>query len=180
MVMPDVNGMETATTLRQLGDDGIIIFITSSTEYAVASYDVHAFYYMLKPVDRAKLFRILDSALEQIKDDEPKIIIHGKTADYNIEIGSIAYIDLVNRAPVYHLQDGRVIELPQLRGSFKELSDPLLKDRRFVACGASHVINMSCIDVADSESILLKDGTLIFPPKSAWAAMKKALTDYYN
>lgn len=75
MIMPDINGIELATTLRLIGDSGKIIFLTSSLEYAVASYDVEAFYYMLKPVDRQKLFRILDRAVGLISQGDDTLEI---------------------------------------------------------------------------------------------------------
>ena len=50
MLMPEMNGLEVASTLRMLKDDGKIIFLTATLDYAVASYDVRAFYYLVKPV----------------------------------------------------------------------------------------------------------------------------------
>ena len=65
IIMNGMNGLETAVVLRSSGCDGHVIFLTASPEYAVASYEVNALYYMLKPIDRDKLFKILDLAVSK-------------------------------------------------------------------------------------------------------------------
>ena len=50
IVMPEINGIELGVELRKLGYDGKIIYLTSSKEFAVDSYKVKAFNYILKPV----------------------------------------------------------------------------------------------------------------------------------
>lgn len=49
------NGMDLAAQLREKGDSCALIFVTSSDAFAVASYDVQAAYYLLKPLDTNKL-----------------------------------------------------------------------------------------------------------------------------
>ena len=55
------NGMDLAAQLREEGDSCALIFVTSSDAFAVASYDVQAAYYLLKPLDTNKLTKVLDS-----------------------------------------------------------------------------------------------------------------------
>ena len=55
------NGMDLAAQLREKGDSCALIFVTSSDAFAVASYDVQAAYYLLKPLDTNKLTKVLDS-----------------------------------------------------------------------------------------------------------------------
>ena len=58
--MGDMNGMELARELRARGDMLPIIFITGFSEYIGDGYDVEALHYLLKPVDKIKLFQVLD------------------------------------------------------------------------------------------------------------------------
>ena len=60
VIMPLLNGMDTARELRNDNQIVPIIFLTSSREFAVDSYEVKAFHYLIKPVDDVKLFRTLD------------------------------------------------------------------------------------------------------------------------
>ena len=66
VIMPLMSGMDTARELRMDEQTVPIIFLTSSKEFAVDSYDVNAFHYLIKPVDERKLFHILDEFLETI------------------------------------------------------------------------------------------------------------------
>ena len=54
VVMPDLNGIEAGRTLRALGTAGEIIYLSQVADYAPDSYDVQAFYYLLKPIDEAR------------------------------------------------------------------------------------------------------------------------------
>ena len=173
LVMPGMNGMELASTLRLMKDNGKIIFLTSTVEYAVASYDVNAFYFMLKPVDRDKLFKTLDSAVREIVPGGKCITVKANRCETAVNISDIMYIELVNRAPIYHLSGGRTVEGVTLRGSFREHVAPVLEDERFVLCGVSSVVNIDCVDALDSDSVLLRDGTQLFPPKSAYPELRR-------
>ena len=50
ILMPLLNGMDTARELRQYDKTVKIIFLTSSPEFALESYDVKAYSYLLKPM----------------------------------------------------------------------------------------------------------------------------------
>ena len=64
ILMPELNGIETGHRLRALGMGGEIVYLTSSNDFAADSYDVRAFFYLLKPVDRKKLFHVMDGAVK--------------------------------------------------------------------------------------------------------------------
>ena len=49
--MEDTMGNEIAHKLRAMGDQGEIIFLTASPDFAIESYDVDAGGYLLKPLD---------------------------------------------------------------------------------------------------------------------------------
>ena len=106
IVMPGINGMELASTLRMMKDEGSIIFTTASMEYAVASYDVKAFYYMVKPIDSHRLFRILDELFLKLKPRESTMTVRTKDGDVDLRLRDILYVEVVDRAMKFHLSDG--------------------------------------------------------------------------
>ena len=69
IIMPGLNGIGAAREIRENDRSIPIIFLTSSPEFAVESYRVRAFDYLLKPVNGEELFRSLDNiyALKQSK-----------------------------------------------------------------------------------------------------------------
>lgn len=60
IVMPLLDGMDTAKELRARDKNVKIIFLTSSPEFALQSYSVKATDYCLKPVTYEKLKEVMD------------------------------------------------------------------------------------------------------------------------
>ena len=57
-IMPGMDGIELGAALRRRDDHGMLIYLTSSPDFALDSYRVDAFDYLLKPVDKELFFRI--------------------------------------------------------------------------------------------------------------------------
>lgn len=176
MIMPGMNGMETATTLRMLNDSGKIIFLTSTVEYAVMSYDVKAFYYMVKPFDREKIYKVMDEACRDILKDEETISVKGPDGVTKIKLEQLLYIDIADRAPQYHLKNGKVVHGKLVRNTFKEVVDEVVSKPGFFLCGTSLVVNTHAIENIDSESLLMEGGVLLYPSKSGISELKKYLS----
>lgn len=67
MIMPLLSGMDTARELRQHDPHVPIIFLTSSPEFALESYEVRTFWYLLKPLDEVRFHAVLDSWYESTR-----------------------------------------------------------------------------------------------------------------
>ena len=181
LIMPGVNGMEVATTLRMLHDEGIIIFLTSTVDYALASYDVNAFHYLMKPLDRYKLFSVLDRATASLQSAEEQfIVVRTKEGEVRVPLNDLQFVSLKNRTLHYHLVRGSDVDGLVIRVPFREAVAPILRDGRFVLCGISMVVNLTCIDQMDCESVLLNDGTMLYPSKTACSALKKEWVAYHK
>ena len=64
--MPGIDGMELAKQVRANGSDAVIIFVTALEEYVFNAFDVRAFNYLVKPIDKNKLNEVLHAAVEEI------------------------------------------------------------------------------------------------------------------
>lgn len=80
IVMPGISGMDVARELRASSESVRIAFLISSPEYAVDSYEVHAAEYLLKPVSRARLERLLDECARADGGEAPSVVV--KTASW--------------------------------------------------------------------------------------------------
>lgn len=58
--MSGMTGMETARRIREQDTNCSLLFVTTSPDFAIDSYDVNATYYLLKPVNEAQVTRALD------------------------------------------------------------------------------------------------------------------------
>ena len=77
--MKELNGMETARRIRELECKVPIVFLTSSRDFAVESYEVHASGYLLKPFEEEKLKDLLNRILHL--SDGTVIVTAGKLVE---------------------------------------------------------------------------------------------------
>ncbi len=54
ILMSNLNGIETSKYIRKIDNSVNIVFLTSSSEFAINGYEVGALDYLLKPVDYKK------------------------------------------------------------------------------------------------------------------------------
>lgn len=59
IVMPEQNGIEVGLSIRKLDGLGLIVYLTTSPDYAVDSYLTNAFHYLLKPVRWEQMVSVL-------------------------------------------------------------------------------------------------------------------------
>ena len=65
IILPNENGIEIAKEIRRYDSVVKIIFLTSSSEFAVQSYTVGAYFYQIKPIWEENFFRLMDSAISE-------------------------------------------------------------------------------------------------------------------
>ena len=72
IVMPGFDGISLGKEIRRQDKSAQIVYFTSSPEFALESYSVHAADYILKPVTKETIFSVLTNVLEQIEQKEPQ------------------------------------------------------------------------------------------------------------
>ena len=180
IVMPGLSGIELGKTLRSMGSKGKIIYLTSSEEFAVDSYKVKAANYILKPVCKEELFSALDDIISEISENEEKSLIV-KTADSitRVTYNSILYAELVKKSVVYHLTDGNTIESTNIRTGFSKAVEELHRDKQFVLCGSSMLVNLSHVKSVQKDSLIFTDGRILYLPKASCIDIRSAWIDYW-
>ncbi|MGO5114433.1 LytR/AlgR family response regulator transcription factor [Candidatus Avoscillospira sp. LCP25S3_F1] len=179
ILMPELSGIETGRRLRALGNGGEIIYLTQSNDFAADSYDVHAFFYLLKPVDRAKFFQILDGAVETLQRRRNcATVVQTPEGPRRILLDHIRYVERVGRCMRYDCTDGVVVS-QTIRIPFREMAAPLLAHRRFFLCGASFVLNFQHVTGVNGQAALLDNGQTVTLPRTAASDFKKAWGNYW-
>ena len=131
ILMPGQNGIETGRRLRALGDGGEIVYLTNSNDFAADSYEVGAFFYLLKPVSRERLFEVLDRAVQRQRERQGSaVVVSTAQGPRRILLEHIRYAERVGRRVRYYCTDGTV-DSQSIRLPFREAAAPLLADRRF-------------------------------------------------
>lgn len=179
ILMPDLSGIDVGRKLRQLENGGEIIYLTTSNDFAADSYEVQAFFYLLKPVETGKFFHVLDGAVERLDRRRSEgVVVSTAAGPRRLLLERIRYAERVGHFVRYYCTDGTV-DSQSIRAPFKEAVALLLADRRFYLCGASFVLNFQHVTGVQGQMALLDDGQAVALPRSAAAEFKKAWGNYW-
>jgi len=179
IVMPELDGIQVGVALRDRDKEGIIIYLTTSPDFALESFNARAFSYLLKPIREEKLFAVLDDIFSLRERHDASVIVRTTEGAVRLSLGSILYVELASRAPHYYLNDGSHLAGMTIRASFQETMRPLLDDRRFHLCGSSFVFNLHHIKSMNKSKVLFDGGRWAAPPRRAFPALQSAWMDYW-
>lgn len=176
IIMPLVNGIQLADEIRSSNTVSKIIFLTSSPEYAVESYSVDAFHYMLKPIKKEALFTLLEKAIADIFNNMQKqIIVKRGTSLTKILLNNLQYAEVVGHTIYYYLKTG---ELLDGLGTMMQLEAELLCDKRFIKSHRSYIVNMDYIENLSPKGITMIRGTQIPISRNIYKELRQAYIDY--
>jgi len=179
IMMPDIDGIRLGLSLRELGFDGKILYLTSSEEYALDAFKARAYNYILKPIEKNTYFQALEDAIGTLSSAEEKsLIVKTKEGNVKLDYSNILYADLDKRAVAYHLIDKQTVIGTTIRTTFAEAVQELSADPRFVMCGASLIVNLSHITIVENNSLLFDTGNRIYIAKRAGKELLAIWQDY--
>ena len=167
------NGINTAKKIREFDKECKIIFITSSKEHAIESYEVRALYYILKPIEEDKLKDAIFIAIEDLNLNDKNIVIKNKKGSYKIIYKDILYAESSARVVIIHLVSGQTISFYSKLKDFIEL----IQDDRFIRCHKSFVVNMHHVIKIEGNYIFMS-GNLKIPISSVNSGRVKE--KYFN
>ncbi|MBE6015753.1 MAG: response regulator transcription factor [Lachnospiraceae bacterium] len=169
IVMPMVTGIEAARELRWNQPDAQIIFATSEKSYALESFDVNPINYIVKPVEKEKLFTTLDMAISRVDLGEEKTVsVKVKGGFQTLRISEILYIDYRNHVVSYHLMNGEIVSTTTLRIGFAEYMETYHDTATFIRCHESIAVNVAAIDKLTKTDITLRSKEVIPVAKSRY------------
>lgn len=111
IIMPLLNGMETAHEIRKNDSVVKIIFLTSSPEFALESYDVKASGYLLKPTTYEKLCSLLNDCKQAFHYEPESIIVKTDKGYRKIYYHLIECVEAQNKKVLFCLNDGECLEV---------------------------------------------------------------------
>jgi DNA-binding LytR/AlgR family response regulator len=158
ILMPGINGMQAAHEIRVFDAGVKIVFLTSSPEFAVESYAVKAYDYILKPVSKDKLFSILDAVIaEELKPLEG-LTVKTQSGMARILFSRLAFVEIMNKKLYFHLADGSVREVSASLASFEE---ELLARAEFVKVHRSYIVNLWQVGELGSKELITHAGKTV-------------------
>lgn len=179
VMMPHMNGIDLAQRLRRSGDRAPIIYLTSSPDFAVDSYEVNAFGYLLKPVQEDALASLLDELSKAwLSSREQPISIRTATGMATVYPCDLKYIEASGHALVAHLTGQRIVKSITNYSTLDEITAPLKRDIRFVKISRSQIVNMSFISQLTGGSFEMDDGTKLQITRRLLSEVKTRFIDF--
>lgn len=174
MLMPKRSGIDLGNQIRASGCENIIIYVTSSDDYALDAYAVHAVRYLLKPVHEDKLFEALDYSLSYIRTQTDPIYLV-KTQDGLVQApySKIEYIENARRKLEIHLTNGEVIKSLFIRKSFEEEICRISEHRNFQQVHKSFLVNLNYVRCLSADSVTMESGKQLPISKAKSAKVKR-------
>lgn len=155
IIMPGFTGMQAAQEIRKFNEEIKIIFLTSSKEFAIDSYAVDAYYYLLKPVKEEDLFPLIDKIMLERKARNQVCVIYTPMGIVNIPFAKIECLEVYNKHLVFHLSDGSNKEI---RGSMSDYEEAFLSRTEFKKIHRSYILNMDYISSIEPTTIKTYSG----------------------
>ena len=154
--MEGMSGIQLAQTLRSTDEKLLIVFVSSSPEFAFDAFPVHPFDYLIKPYSSNKLSHVIREALRVLCAGDPEIPVRVARTVYSVPIGRI--VSAVSRGHNVDvtLSDGAVLCSIT---TFSDLEARLSVYPRFLTVNRGVIVNMDLASALTGDSILMQDGS---------------------
>ncbi len=174
VIMPLLNGIDTARELRNMNQTVPIVFLTSSREFAVDSYEVKAFHYLIKPVSQMNLFPMLDEFLKIFNSYKPFFTARTTDGFCRIFITDVDYLEAQNKQVLVHLSNDRTLVIRELFSKCAEIFSP---ENGFCCCHRSYIVNLNNIEQFSKTEVTTVHNGVIPISRNSYTAFKET---YFN
>ncbi len=143
IINDDLNGLDVAKEIYGFNQEVYMLFLTAYSQYAISSFVVHPYAYILKPVVIKEFQEIVGEIADKInqknmQNDHALIINSGNKKEF-IDKNEIIFIEVKNKKCIIHSRSGKW----SLKQSLTELSRQLNDD--FIRVHRSYMVNVKQI-----------------------------------
>ncbi len=171
--MKGLMGIETVEAIRDLDENVVIAFVTSSPDHTRESYKLGALKYLEKPVTEKDVLSALELALAKRLRRQTLTLAAAGGESVNVMLDTVAYFE----------QQQHVIEIHTISGVIRtsqgvkmdELEKRLLSPP-FLRCHRSYIVNLDYVQRADREDncFYMKSGDRVDIRRGGFTALKEA------
>lgn len=171
--MKEMNGMETAYSIRKKNMEMDIVFITVMPDYVFEGYKVSAVRYIMKKEIDKSLPECLCDILRKRKFSGQKMEFPFVGGKRNVILNDILYIE----SKSHKLQFARKSGILYMYGQINEL-ELKMTDFNFVRCHQSFLVNLEHIEQINNYLICLSDGSEIPVSRPRYPEVKQQYLKY--
>ena len=161
--MPEMNGIEFLNSVKSQPQ---VIIVSSKGKYALDAFEYDVTDYLLKPVTYTRFFKAIDKAssrIERSKSDitgKEEIFIKKNSTLVRLKYDEILWIEALENYVIFNTFK----EKYTIHFTMKAIEQKL-PSVKFTRVHRSFIVNTSCIDIIEDNSVLVKteDGTRSIP-----------------
>lgn len=150
--LPDKSGILVGEKLKKKYPDIIIFIITTYVEYLDDAMRFQVFRYLLKPLDKQRLFRNMKDALLLYNSTNQNIPVETKDGVYMINLSDIIFVEARGRTITVYTPDKNYIAVNNMAHWIKTLNMPC-----FFQSHRSFIVNMKYVSKFNHSLIDLYD-----------------------
>ncbi len=173
--MPGMLGTELARDILRFSENTDIVFLTTSSDYAVDAFSIHAADYICKPYTQEQF----DAALERViamREQRTWILLRCEGELHRIALEDILYIETRDKRRVFSLASGKKLFVWLLP---TQLQECIMDKKGMTKCGSSYIVNLNHVRCFSGTDLLMDDETLIPVPRRCRSELKQAYFDFY-
>ena len=171
--MGRMSGMDAAHQLRKNGHNVPIIFLTAMPEYALEGYDVHAYSFLVKPVEEEVLRKRIHELLCVLSQTRPVFIkLKNRDGVEIVNVDSIVYIESFSHNLVVHFQEHSITCSMRMSDLERQLAE-----HGFFRVHKSYLVNMNYVSEAN-DVCLLQNGEEVLIRKKSKKKIQQKVLDY--
>mgnify|MGYP002510862999 FL=1 len=174
ILMEGISGIEVARKIRETDSECLLIFISSSKEYALQSFEVRAFDYLLKPLSEERFQKTMDLCQNELAKHIRYIEVKESRTLVKIPLNEIIYTDYYN----HYIQIHTAARLIRSYQQFDVFSPLLLCYPQFLCCYRNCIVNMDHVDSVDKHDFVMENGERVPIPRGTRNSIYQQYADY--
>jgi DNA-binding LytR/AlgR family response regulator len=161
--LPEMSGME---FLESLINPPQVIIVSSKGKYAVDAYDYEVTDYLVKPITYARFYKAIQRVRKRLQKDKldrigkEEIFIKKNSMLVRLKYEDILWVEALENYVIFNTYEEKFT----IHFTMKAIEQKLPQDK-FTRVHRSYIVNTSCIDIIEDNSVLIKvhDGSKNIP-----------------
>lgn len=173
--MGEISGLELAKRIRFEDKKIPIIFVTGYDEYIQYGYDVSALHYLIKPVNKEKLFQTLGKLSEK-EEAVKSLVLSAENEVRRIQMNQVLYVEAAGHGSIMHTTN----EVIRLKESFGEIEKQVLPMDEAVKCHRAYLVNLRFVSAVQNADLILDNGEKLPIARSRMKHVQQEFLRYYR
>lgn len=174
--MGEINGLNLAKRIRKEDDKIPIMFVTGYDEYMQYGYDVSALHYLIKPVQKERLFSALDKMAQNREEEIKTLIVNTEDEVKRIRINKILYIEADGHGSILHTTD----EVVSLKESLGEIEKQVHSEDEMIKCHRAYLVNLRYVSAIQNSNTILDNNERVPVSRNQMKKVQQEFLKYYK